>query len=369
MPTDWYLSFSPAAAGFAGFTSTIMSLLIVFTERWHGRHTHDSMDGVQKFHTAPTPRIGGLAVYLGLVAAWVVLPEGNSELLGLMLLSALPAFLAGFLEDITKQVGVRDRLLATMLSGVVACFLTGYSLERVAVPGLDLLLGWLPFSILFTALAVGGLSNAVNIIDGFNGLAGTALMVCFGVLGAIAWHAGDPELMALCILLALAMAGFLIVNFPYGRIFLGDGGAYCMGFMLAWVVVMLPVRNPSVSPWAPVVVCAYPVIEILFSVLRKHRRSGHHPGQPDKVHFHMLVYQRMSRRVFFGRKDELINGMTTLFIVPFMLLSALLGYVFSANTPVLLLSCAGLYGLYTLWYRRLVTFRWLSGPGVWNSRS
>ena len=64
---------------------------------------------------------------------------------------------------------------------------------------------------------------------------------------------------------------------------MGDGGAYLFGFMLAWVAVMLPVRNSSVSAWAPLLVCAYPLLETGFSIWRRHNRNGHHPGQADSA--------------------------------------------------------------------------------------
>jgi hypothetical protein len=82
------------------------------------------------------------------------------EILGLALLASLPAFLFGTLEDLTKKVSVRTRLLATLLSGVIACLITGISIQSVHVPGVDYLLAWWPFSVIFTALAIAGFANA-----------------------------------------------------------------------------------------------------------------------------------------------------------------------------------------------------------------
>ena len=88
-----------------------------------------------------------------------------------------------------------------------------------------------------------------------------------------------------------------MVNFPLGKIFLGDGGAYFAGFLLAGLGVLLPMRNPETSAWTAILICAYPVIETLASMRRKARRDGHSVGQPDRVHFHMLAHRRYARRI------------------------------------------------------------------------
>lgn len=350
-------AFSPALWGLS--TSFALCLLLVLTKHWHGRLTLDSTEGVQKFHTAPTPRIGGVPIAIGLVMAWAQQASAEvKELLGPMLVAGLPAFVFGVAEDISKKVGVRDRLLATMASGVLAWWLTGYSLTRLDIWGADALLGWLPFSVAFTAFAVGGVANAVNIIDGFNGLASGTLIICFGTLGLIAWQAGDPVLAQLCLLLGGATAGFGLVNFPLGKIFLGDGGAYLMGFLLAWVAVLLPMRNADVSPWAALVACGYPVLEVMFSMWRKNQRDGHHPGQPDRVHLHMLMYRRVVRFWFPKAGAVLQNGLTSPMIWPYSLLCGLLALLFYKSTLWLVLSFVFMGFCYHVIYLRLTQFRW-----------
>jgi UDP-N-acetylmuramyl pentapeptide phosphotransferase/UDP-N-acetylglucosamine-1-phosphate transferase len=84
------------------------------------------------------------------------------------------------------------------------------------------------------------------------------------------------------------VAGFWLVNFPWGKLFLGDGGAYFSGFSLAWLSVELLARNESVSPWASVLVVGYPTIEVLYSVVRR-RRVRQSPGAADRHHLHSLV--------------------------------------------------------------------------------
>lgn len=301
--------------------SFFASLLIVATKRWHGAFSMDGTSGVQKFHTIPTPRIGGIALFAGFVGAWLVLPKGDSmgaaSLMGLLLLGALPAFASGLLEDFTKKVSVKARLLATAGSGLVASLITGYWVSSVNVPGLDWLLAFAPFGILFTAFAVAGIANSVNIIDGFNGLASGVVVLMLLTLAGIAYRVDDFAILNLTLLGAAVVLGFMAVNYPRGYIFLGDAGAYSLGYYVAVLAVALAMRNPAeVSPWAMLLVCGYPFIETLFSVYRRiSRKRRHNPGAPDASHLHSLIYRRVvSRKLLPGAPAWKRNAYTSPFL-------------------------------------------------------
>jgi UDP-N-acetylmuramyl pentapeptide phosphotransferase/UDP-N-acetylglucosamine-1-phosphate transferase len=269
-----------------------------------------------------------------------------------MLLAGLPAFIAGLLEDVTKKVGVKERLLATMTSGSLACLLTGYSLNHLGLPGLDGFLSYLPLSMAFTAFAVAGVANSVNIIDGFNGLAGGTLVICFTVLGLISGSAGDAELARISFTLAAVTAGFLVVNFPFGKLFLGDGGAYLLGFLMAWIAVMLPLRNPSVSVWAPLLVCGYPVMETLFSMTRRIAEKAD-PGQADSSHLHSMIKKRVVRRYFAHLPQTMRNSLVSPFCWAFALVPAVFAFSFSTRTDMLIAGWAFVFALYINIYQFL----------------
>jgi UDP-N-acetylmuramyl pentapeptide phosphotransferase/UDP-N-acetylglucosamine-1-phosphate transferase len=91
---------------------------------------------------------------------------------------------------------------------------------------------WLPLSVVFTEFAVAGIANDINIIDGFNGLATGTVLIALGSLGYTAYLANDPVLAKVCFVLGGIALGFFLVNYPLGKIFLGDGGAYVLGFWL-----------------------------------------------------------------------------------------------------------------------------------------
>lgn len=347
------------ATWYGMLASLASCLLLVMTKRWHGGLTLDSTSGVQKIHTSPTPRVGGFGLLIGLIVAWHELPVKNeiTELLGLMLIASTPAFIFGTAEDLTKQVGVRERLLATMGSGALAWWLTGISLTRVDVWGFDFLLAWLPLSVVFTSFAVSGVSNSINIIDGFNGLASGVLIISYIAMGFIALQANDREMMELCILLSGVTIGFFLVNFPFGKIFLGDGGAYLMGFLLAWTAVLLLYRNSQISAWAPLLACGYPILEVIFSIHRRKHRNLH-PGHPDRLHLHSLIKSRIIRKRLNRLTPVLQNSAVSPFTWLFALIPSSISVILYNNTPWLIISFVICAWLYSFFYTRLISFSW-----------
>lgn len=347
------------------FAITLLaSAALVVTQHLHGHFSHDSSFGVQNHHTEPTPRIGGVAIALGLFVAWLLVASDVRTILGPMLLAGIPAFVFGLAEDITKKVGVLPRLLATMFSGALAWYLTGVAMQNTGVPPMDWLLHFIPVAVLFTAFAVGGVANAVNIIDGFNGLAAGAVAIMLGAMGLIAVNVGDAPLATVCFVVAICALGFGVVNWPLGKIFLGDGGAYMLGFLLAWVAVLLPMRNPQVNAWATILVCAYPVLEVGFSVRRRRSREGHHPGQPDKVHLHHLIHRRVVCQAVPSLMPNLKNGLTSPLCWLCAALPAAWAVVFAQNTLMLILALGVLIFAYAAIYARLSQFRWCFGAAT-----
>lgn len=285
------------ALGF--IVSLLVTLLIVRYAHLHERFSTDSdLAGVQKFHARPVPRIGGTGILVGLVvsaaqlhSAW---PAVSGGILGLAA-CGLPAFGSGLAEDLTKRVSPLVRLLSTMAAAAIAFFALGIAITRISVPPLDFLLSYPAISFAITVLAVAALANAVNIIDGFNGLASMVAFMMFASLGYVAFQVHDPVVLSASLIMMGAVMGFFIWNFPAGLIFLGDGGAYFIGFMLAELSILLVMRNRDVSAWYPVLLFMYPIFETCFSIYRKKFVRGMSPGIPDGVHLHMLIYKRLMR--------------------------------------------------------------------------
>ena len=359
--------FAASPAGSAAAVALLVALLLVATQRWHGHLSMDGTEGVQKFHTQPTPRVGGVAILLGLLVGYALSGTGRKVLLGPLLLAGTPAIVFGLTEDLTKQVSVRTRLLATMACGVLGWFLTGLSITDANLYGLDWLLGFTVLSVAFTAFAVGGVANAINIIDGFNGLAAGTVIIILAAFSLMASALGDADLASIACILAAAMLGFGLVNWPLGRIFLGDGGAYFVGFALAWLAVLLLARHPELSAWAPMLACGYPVLEVLFSIARR-RRRGLSPGAADRLHLHSLVKRRVVRALL-PRSSKLVrNSVTGAMMWGAALVPAAIAVSWPTDTFALVLGFVFCAFLYSAVYARLTQFHWCFRPMVLVTR-
>jgi UDP-N-acetylmuramyl pentapeptide phosphotransferase/UDP-N-acetylglucosamine-1-phosphate transferase len=285
------------AIGFV--VSLLATLFIVRYAHLHGAFSSDhDLEGVQKFHARPVPRIGGVGILIGLACATAVVARHYPAVAGSIAALAacgIPAFASGLIEDLTKKVSPRTRLIATMAAAGLAFAWPDVAITRISVPPLDFLLGYVAVSFMVTVLAVAALANAVNIIDGFNGLASMVAFMMFASLAYVAFQVGDPVVLSASLIMMGAIMGFFLWNFPAGLIFLGDGGAYFLGFMLGELAILLVMRHREVSAWYPVLLFMYPIFETCFSIYRKKFVRGMSPGIPDGVHLHMLVYKRLMR--------------------------------------------------------------------------
>lgn len=324
----------------------VIGVTILLTVKYHGRWTNDLQSGVQKFHQTATPRIGGLAIFVGVMTGFFVQADSQmrQDFLVVFISAALP-FINGIREDLFKVGSVLERLLSIALASLVVILLTGVKIHQVHVPVLDQLLTIPGIAMIFTVFAVTGMTNAINIIDGFNGLAsGVSLYICL-FFAAIAIGAGDSDMAELCLILAIALLGFMLLNFPFGKIFLGDSGAYFIGFCLAWLALMLPYRNPNISPWAPLVIASYPITEVLYSVYRRSRAKVA-STQADSEHLHSLIKTRLIRRFCFWLPAWLRNSMVSPLVWLSSIVMGLMGVIYKSDTKALMI----LFALFVLVY-------------------
>ena len=342
--------------------SFLLCIAVVLTKRWHGAFSMDTTDGIQKFHFAPTPRIGGIPILLALVIACGKSSAEIQTLLAPILFAGMPAFLFGIAEDLTKQIGVIQRLLATMASGLLAWWITDYSLSRLDIWGVDQLMPFTFFSVIFTAFAVGGVANAINIIDGFNGYASLTCTIAFTGFGLIAFQVGDQNLAVVSLILAASVWGFFWVNWPFGKLFLGDGGAYFLGFALAWIAILLIERNPSVSAFSALVICILPITEVLFSIFRRQVRNDH-PGKPDNLHFHSLLQRRYLSRWLVKWRSLARNSLVGILMGLMSLASALMANLIYGNTLYCVIASLVFAMGYVTVFARMVRHHWCSPIG------
>lgn len=351
---------------------TLSFLVSLFSSFWlvryshlHVRHSGDyDISGIQKFHTTPVPRIGGVSILMGLIAA-LSLRYSQNEPIGilglLMIVSALPLFGAGLLEDFTKHVGVKYRLLAAVFSALCAGFLVNAWLSSLQVLGVDDLMLTYPFIAIFiTCFGVAGVSNAFNIIDGYNGLSAVTAVIILSGIAYVAFKVTDHAIMIAAFAMIGALLGFLVWNYPRGLIFLGDGGAYLVGFWIAELSVLLTARHPEVSKWFPLLLCGYPIFETVFSIYRRILFKRVHPGLPDASHLHQLIYKRIVRWTVGGELEMLNvqrNALTSPYLWIVSLMAVIPAVIFWRNDPLLKLFSIFFMIFYIWLYMAIVRFK------------
>jgi UDP-N-acetylmuramyl pentapeptide phosphotransferase/UDP-N-acetylglucosamine-1-phosphate transferase len=349
----------------AGFLSSFIATLLII--RYEHLHVHISGDnqftGPQKFHHTSIPRVGGISIAIGILLATLLHLQSSSSISTelVLLACALPVFAIGLTEDLTKKIGVKLRLLGIAIGATLVSYYLNIQITRLDIPGIDYALSLPGIAFLFTIFAITGLTNAYNIIDGFNGLSSMVGIITLAGLTYVSYVVQDPLLMYLSLMMASATMGFFIWNYPRGLIFLGDGGAYLIGFWVASLSILLTHRHQEISPWFALLINSYPAMETLFTIYRRKIHRGKSPGQPDGIHFHTLIYRRILRphhcRGIFSA-----NAKTAPYLWALAILGIAPALLWWQSTPRLILACLLFVISYVWLYTKIVQFktpRWM----------
>ncbi len=281
----------------------IQYLILRISRKYHLFMDSPSDSKPQGFHSDDTPRSGGIGIAIALLF-FLPTPLGWKLLLSLSL-----AFLSGIFEDFHHSIKPTTRLFLQFVAASSAVFLihsvVTYFGFHITVPYF--------IGAAISIVAIIGMMNAINFIDGFNGLASGIVLLMLLAFGVVAYRVGNSDIVYIAAIIFAALFAFFLFNFPKGKIFLGDGGAYLLGAAVAIIGIFLGGAYDLVSPWFVLTVLIYPVWEVLFSIYRK-LSSGRSPLKPDDRHLHMLIYKHITHS----------NPLTSLFIVsgvaPFILI-------------------------------------------------
>ena len=307
-----------------------LSLVVLSQSRWKFLIRNGDLKAVQTAHSKPASRLGGVAVITAFVAGAGLTYGHSGPLLLALLLSATPLFLSGAAEDLGYNVSPIGRLGAALLSCALAVLLTKSWIDGTGVGVLNPLFDWVPFAVLVTIFGTAAVSHAFNLIDGLNGLSGIMSLIVNAGIGATAVIVDDHEIAIFCTLLASASLGFLLINFPSGKIFLGDAGAYTLGFLLAWLGVVLASRNEDVTPIAMFLILFWPLADIIMSIYRRYLKKQ--PVlHPDKLHFHQIVMRGLEIGILGRRRRSIANPMAAVLMIPAISAPAVLGVIFHAS--------------------------------------
>ena len=278
-------------------------------------------------HSRPTSRLGGVAVCLSILC--VVLTQDHSWHFDIAL-SALPIFCVGLLEDIDRPLPPKFRLAVGALSATMFIGFKGHIITYVGFEWGNILLSFTPIAILFTIFCVVALINAFNFIDGINGLAsGKTMIVSFALMWLSATYK-EPHLTFIGTVMFFACLGLFMLNYPQGRIFLGDAGAYTLGFLMAVSLITLQSKHAEISAWSILLIIFWPIADMGHSIFRR-RLSGRRSDRPDKLHFHHVIMRSLIIVSRGTMSKAIANPLATAIILPMAALPVVLGVVCNQN--------------------------------------
>ncbi len=337
--------------------STLICGLLIATQSWHVHVTgRREADACHELHDGEVARLGGIAVFVAGVVCLTVLSYAMNDADGRLLWSAWACLslvtMIGLYEDLKRNLPPVARYIGTALAVLMLSMAnSGLGIQSVAIPAFDALLAYKICAVLFFTFAVTGTTHAFNLIDGQNGLSAGVATLCLAGIAKVALSTGQDTLGLLALGLTGANLGFLLFNYPFGKIFLGDCGAYLNGAAIG-VLTVLVVQGSggAVSPWFALALLAYPAWETIFSMIRR-SRGKRSLFMPDVAHLHHLYFAH----------DQHRGGLLQYSSAPRLLLLAALPISVSvfayANALVLATTTASFIAVYGYLYTRIESGR------------
>ena len=280
-------------------TSLILSTILVPLVRATGlRLGKVSMPRDDRWHHKPTPTLGGVAIFIATLFSVILsayLGEGWSGKLWGLLAASTFMFLVGLYDDF-KPITPPAKLIGQILAATIAIYFgyrTNFFTPRIPNP----IVAQLP-NILLTYIWLVGITNAINLLDNMDGLAGGISLITAGIMSFFFWRVGDQGLLVVCLALAGAILGFLFFNFPPASIFMGDSGSLFLGFTLALLAIA---RQPQASNvfailGVPTLIFLLPILDTTLVTITRILR-GQSPAQGGRDHAsHRLIAFGLSER-------------------------------------------------------------------------
>ncbi len=292
-------SYSVHAATLVGIAALVSCVLTMVAIRLAPRLGFlDQPDGGRKRHDSATPLMGGVAVWAALIASTILLPAESatpltelihSTFLGSLTATATLLCLLGLVDD---RYGMRARYkFAGQVVSVLPFAIWGCQLESVDFLGLGLHLGP-TVGIVFAIFWLVSCTNAINLMDGLDGLASSIGLIATITIGVIALLSGQSQAAMLAFGFAGGIAGFLWFNRPPAKVFLGDSGSMTIGFVIGALALGASVKKATGFALAvPLVLVSVPAFDTLMAIVRR-KLSGMSMGDPDRRHLHHRLKDR-----------------------------------------------------------------------------
>ena len=305
----------------------------------------------QAFHKEPVGRSGGLASIISLTIFFVLYYFLFQQILIEYLFLSITLFLLGFSEDIKFKISPNYRLVLMIV--ILLLFIIFFSINIRSVD-LIFLNTWMTnsiFATFFILLCFLFIINGANLIDGFNGLLAIHLLTINIVLLFLNLNNSNGHLIIIITAQIVVLLSFLLFNFPKAKMFLGDGGSYLFGGLVALNIIQTNNLNLQISSFFFCILLFYLFFEVFFSFFRKLylRRS---PLKPDRDHMHMLLYNYLEKSQKF--KDcNYLNSLTINLVYLGLILPSIF---FNDNGLICKYWFFSLIALYIVFYYLLYSF-------------
>ena len=268
---------------------------------------------VQKIHEGYVPPIGGLVIFISFYLGIFSFSGSFFNNQSYIFMCSTLILLIGVMEDFSGKIKPIIRLLTIFISSLIFVFYQE-RLPKIEVPILESILSDIPFAEeVFFAIGLTMVANGMNMIDGVNGLAGmSALSIILAISSILAFYGGLQLYISELFFLMIPLTIFLLFNFPFGKIFLGDAGAYWIGWILGVWIIEIFAKFP-INTWGALLILFYPLYEVIFSFIRK-VLCGKSPFLPDVNHLHIKLYFFLK-----GKNERSIkfNSFVTVCLMPF----------------------------------------------------
>jgi len=255
----------------------LIPLLVRFAANFHLVDEPDE----RKVHAVAIPRIGGIAIGIGFIIPLLLWLSFSQQAVGLIV-GGLIIHLFGLWDDVAC-LNYKIKFFGQLL-GITFAILYG-----------DIMIYYVPFSLIpipvylafpLTLFFLLGVTNAINLSDGLDGLAGGVTFLSFSILLLLAYESGDTSLTMMIVALSGALLGFLRFNTRPARLFMGDSGSQLLGFMLAsFIIILLQDSNRALSPVIGFLILGLPILDTLFVMVQR-LKEGRSPFSPDMNHIH-----------------------------------------------------------------------------------
>ncbi len=250
----------------------------------------------RRLNKIPMPTLGGLAIFFSFMLGYMLYARSSVQMLSILMGSFLLIFM-GFIDDISP-LRARYQLLTQIVAACIVVFYGQISLNYVSILGFHFTFAT-PWNYLITIVLILAIMNAINLSDGLDGLCSGISSIYFLTISVIAFMMNAQQGLdtTLALIMLGATLGFLVYNFPPARIYLGDTGSNFLGFIIA-VTTLLGYKTATfTSLIIPLIILATPILDVVFSILRRILKKQNPLNTPDREHFHhQLLNMQFSTR-------------------------------------------------------------------------